>query len=71
MGKLDRGDGRVCPNGVGSGHVHHSVNGVWKGSLQGNFVLDHGGGGRGSCLSQLYLEGMFRFVSRGMANGYF
>ena len=52
-GMLDRGNRRDGPDGigsrhvVGSRHVAYGVEGVWKGLLQGNDVLDHCcGGGR-------------------------
>ena len=71
LSMLDRVTGRVSPDGVGSRHVPYSVKGVWKGLHQGNYVLDHSSGGRGSHLSQLHLEGRFRCGSRGAVNGCF
>ena len=40
-GVLDRGDGRVILDGIGTRHVAYCIEGVWEGSLQGNDVLDH------------------------------
>ena len=58
QGMLDRGNTEVSPDGIGPRHIAYSI-GVWQGLLQGNYVLDHRGGGRGSHLGWLYLEGRF------------
>ena len=47
---LDRGNARVSPDGLGPEHIAYSIKGVWEGLLQGNYVLDHSGSGRGSHL---------------------
>ena len=41
-GMLDRGDGRVSPDGIGPRHVAYGILRVREGSLQGIDVLDHG-----------------------------
>ena len=38
---LDRGDGRVSPDGVGPRQVAYGVKGVEEGLLQGIDILDH------------------------------
>ena len=58
-GVLDGENVRVCPDGIGPGHVANGVKGVGKDSLQCHYVLDHGGGTRGRCFGQLHLESWF------------
>ena len=65
---LNRGNVRVSPDGVGPRHVPYSIEGAWEGSPQGNYVLDHSGGSKGNHLSQLWLEGWFRFGGRDTGN---
>ena len=67
----DRGNTRVSADGIGPQHIAHSIQGVWEGSLQANYVLDHSGRGRGTCLGQLYLEGWLWLVVMSMGNAVF
>ena len=69
LGMLDRDNVRISPHGKGPRHIVYSIKGVWEGLLQGNYVLDHIGGNRGSHFGQLHLEGWLGFdvVSRGNA----
>ena len=55
---LDRENIRFCPDGIGPRHVTNGVKGVGKSLLQCHYVLDHGGGTRGSHLGQLCLQGL-------------
>ena len=65
-GMLDRGDIRVHPDGIGPGLIAYGMEGVWEGSLQDSYVLDHGGRDRGSSLCQLHLEDWLIFDVGGM-----
>ena len=56
-GMLDRGNTGVSPHGIGPRHIAYSIEGVWEGLLQGNNVLDHSSGSRGSHLGQLHIDG--------------
>ena len=65
---LDRSNTGVSPHGVGCRHIPYSVKGSWEGLLQGDYVLNHGGSARGSCLCQLHLEGWLCFRARGVGD---
>ena len=51
VGMLDRGNARVGADGIDSRHIPYGVKGSWEGSLQDDYILDHGGGAGGSQLS--------------------
>ena len=64
-GMLNRSRARISPDGVGPRHIPYGIKGSWEGSLQGNYVLDHSCGERGSPLSQLHLRGRLVYKVRG------
>ena len=59
---LDRGNRGVGTDDIGPGHVVYCVEGAWEGSLQGNDVLDHGCGRRGSHFADFTLRAGFGLV---------